>query len=88
MTIRAIYRGGVLQPIEPLTLKEGQTIEMTFTPSTQGTPISEDEIVRRIQSCKSIDELLEVTKLLPEDDGGYDVEKALRENRQWSGEAE
>jgi hypothetical protein len=35
---------------------------------------------------KTYHEWLEVTKLLPPDDGGYDIVKALDENRRWSGE--
>ena len=86
MTIRAIYREGVFRPIEPLIMKEGQAVEMTLTPAIQDTSISEDDIVHLIKSSKTISELHEATKRLPNDDGGYDVEKALMENRQWSGE--
>jgi hypothetical protein len=47
--------------------------------------VAEDEIICRIQACKTYQEWLEVTKLLPPDDGAYDIIQAL-DNRRWSGE--
>ena len=88
MTIRAVYTGGVLRPVQPLALAEGATVEVTVAPAATApatTPVSEEEIIRRIQACKTYQEWLEVTKLLPADDGGYDIVKALDENRRWSG---
>lgn len=89
MTIRAVYTGGVLRPVQPLALKEGETVDVTVAPAATVSatrPLSDEEIIRRIQACKSYQEWLEVTKLLPPDDGGYDIVNALDENRQWSGE--
>jgi len=83
MTVRAVYLGGVLRPLQPLALTEGETVEVTVAPAP---PVSEEEIIRRIQACQTYREWLEVTKLLPPDDGGYDIVKALDENRRWSGE--
>jgi predicted DNA-binding antitoxin AbrB/MazE fold protein len=85
MTVRAVYVGGMLRPVQPLALTEGETVELTVTPSPS-VPVLEEEIIRRIQACKTYREWLEVTKLLPADDGGYDIVKALDENRRWSGE--
>ena len=87
MTVEAVYAGGVLRPVQPLALAEGETVQVTIAPaSTTATtgPVSEEEIIRRIQACKTYGEWLEVTKLLPPDDGGYDIVKALGENRRWS----
>jgi predicted DNA-binding antitoxin AbrB/MazE fold protein len=89
MTVRAIFVGGVLRPVQPLALAEGDSVEITVTPAASAfpsIPVSEDEIIRRIQASKTYQEWLEVTKLLPADDGGYDIVKALNENRRWSGE--
>jgi predicted DNA-binding antitoxin AbrB/MazE fold protein len=89
MTVRAVYTGGVLRPIEPLALAEGATVEVTVNPAATGpatTPLSEEELIRRIRACKTYHEWLEVTKLLPPDDGDYDILRALDENRRWSGE--
>ena len=87
-TIRAVYTGGVLHPCQPLALAEGETVDVFVAPATAlPQPTSEDEeIICRIQACKTYREWLEVTKLLPSDDGGYDIIKALEENRRWSGE--
>ena len=80
----ATYENGVLRPTERLPLKEGERVEVTLSPFSQSLP--EDEILARIQGAKNIHEWVEATKLLPQDDGGYDVIKALDANRRWSGE--
>lgn len=89
MTVQAVYTGGILRPVHPLALAEGETFEITIAPSSASSaivPIPEEEIIRRIEACKTYNEWLEVTKLLPPDDGGYDIVKALDENRRWAGE--
>ena len=85
ITVQAVYAGGVLRPAQPLALAEGETVEVTIAPSSVATE-SEAEIIRRIQACKSYREWFELTKQLPADDDGYDIVKALDENRRWSGE--
>jgi predicted DNA-binding antitoxin AbrB/MazE fold protein len=85
MTIQAVFAGGVLRPVEPLTLAEGQTVELTIEAGPH-QPLSEEEVIRRIQACQNYQEWLAVTKTLPTDDGGYDIVKALDENRSWSGD--
>ena len=82
-TIQAVYSGGVLRPLQPLALSDGTTVQVTVV-ETQ--PISDDEIVPRLKAATSIAEWVEATKLLPSDDGGYDIVKALADNRAWSGE--
>jgi predicted DNA-binding antitoxin AbrB/MazE fold protein len=89
MTVRATYIGGVLRPDAPLTLAEGESVDLTITPTPAAAtppPPSDDEIVRQFQACKSYHEWLELTKSLPADDGGYDIVNALNDNRRWSGE--
>ena len=87
ISVLAVYENGVLRPKEPLALTEGQTVEITVSePKPAELPVSEEEILRRIESAKSIQEWVEATKLLPPDDGGYDIVKALDENRRWSGD--
>ena len=88
-TVQAIFTNGVLRPTQPLSLVEGARVEITIAPASSmapPAPVSEAEIIRRIAACKTYREWLEVTKLLPDDDGGYDIVKALDENRRWSGE--
>ena len=86
MTVQAIYQGGVLRPETPLALAEGAAVEITITTVPATMAVSEDEMIRRIQSCKTYSEWLALMKSLPGDDGGYDIVKALDENRRWSGE--
>lgn len=88
MTVRAVYEGGVLRPAQPLALAEGETVEVTVTQTKPAAhqPISDEEIIQQLSGAKTIAEWIEATKLLPPDDGGYDIIKALNENRLWSGE--
>jgi predicted DNA-binding antitoxin AbrB/MazE fold protein len=86
ITVQAVYSGGVLRPLQPLALKEGETVELTVAQTSAAAPLSEEEFVQRIRACKSFKEWLEVTKLFPSDDGDYDIVKALDENRRWSDE--
>lgn len=86
-TVLAVYENGVLRPARPLELAEGETVEVTVSkPKPAEVPISDEEFIRRVEGCKTYHEWLELTKLLPPDDGGYDIVKALDENRRWSGE--
>jgi predicted DNA-binding antitoxin AbrB/MazE fold protein len=87
ISVLAVYENGVLRPKEPLALAEGQTVAVTVSdPKPSEPPMSEEEILRRIESAQSIREWVEATKLLPPDDGGYDIVAALDENRRWSGD--
>ena len=83
MTVRAVYSGGVLRPVQALALAEGETVDITIVPAA---PAPEAEMIQRIQACQTYREWLELTKTLPPDDGGYDIVQALDENRRWSGE--
>jgi len=86
-TVLAVYENGVLRPTRPLELAEGETVEVTVArPAPATEPISDEEFIRRVEGCKTYHDWLELTKLLPPDDGGYDIVKALDENRRWSGE--
>jgi predicted DNA-binding antitoxin AbrB/MazE fold protein len=88
-TVRAVYTGGVLRPAQPLPLAEGAIVELTVAPvglAPTSAPASEEDVIRRVQEAKTYHEWLEVTKSLPPDDGGYDIIRALDENRRWSGD--
>src|SRR5258708_92021 len=89
ITVRAVYAGGVLRPVQPLALAEGQTVEVTIAAGKMVAAretVSEEAVIRRIQACKTYQEGVEVMKLLPAEDGAYDIVKALDDNRGWSGE--
>jgi predicted DNA-binding antitoxin AbrB/MazE fold protein len=85
--VRAVYERGVLRLAQPLGLDEGETVDVTIARTKlDAQTLNEDEIGRRLKAANSIAEWVEATKLLPADDGGYDVLRALNENRMWSGE--
>jgi predicted DNA-binding antitoxin AbrB/MazE fold protein len=85
ITTRAVYEGGALHLTEPLPINEGAIVDVTIEQPTS-SPMSDEEITRRLQEAKTIVEWVEATKLLPSGDDDYDVAKALDQNRQWSGE--
>lgn len=88
MTIRAIFEHGVLRPIAPLALEEGESVQVTIhqVNGKLRDHVNEDEITRRLREASTIQEWLAVTQLLPADDGGYDIVEALNENRLQTGE--
>ena len=55
-------------------------------PNASAPLLSDEEYAQRLESAKTLQEWVEITKLLPADDGGYDILKALDENRRFSGE--
>lgn len=86
-TIQAVYEGGVLKPVQPLPLNEGETVSVIVARDVAtGPPPRDAESTRRIEAAQTIAEWVEATKHLPDDDGGYDIVRALDDNRVWSGE--
>jgi predicted DNA-binding antitoxin AbrB/MazE fold protein len=87
MTVRAVYTGGVLRPMGPLALEEGDTVEITVAKTAQtGESNADDGVTQKLKAAKTIGEWVAATRLLPPDDGGYDILKALNDNRASSGE--
>jgi predicted DNA-binding antitoxin AbrB/MazE fold protein len=80
-TFRAIYEAGVLRPIRPLPLVEGQSVDITLT-----EPEIEDEVLTRMRAAKSLDELFAIADELPPPADGYDLCQALNDNRRATGE--
>jgi predicted DNA-binding antitoxin AbrB/MazE fold protein len=86
ISVRAVYERGILRPVQPLPFDEGETVDLTICkPEPTSLPPCEDQVANRLQAA-TIADWVEATKLLPADDGGYDIVKALNENRIWSGE--
>jgi predicted DNA-binding antitoxin AbrB/MazE fold protein len=88
-TVTATYTGGVLRPATPLPLAEGQTVQITVTtPAPTAAPVTEEEALRRIREANTLEEMFaalnESASLEPDD--GYDLRKALNENRRLSGD--
>ena len=78
-TIRAIYEKGMLRPIRPLSLAEGQNVEVTLNAEPM------DEVLVRMRAAKTLDELFAIADELPPPADGYDLCKALNENRRLEG---
>ena len=81
----ATYENGVLRPNVPLSLAEGETVQVSLNDrQTPSVPLSDDEIDRRIDSAKTLKELFAAMNDAP-DDPEYDLLAALDENRRRSG---
>ncbi|HMC67092.1 MAG TPA: antitoxin family protein [Gemmataceae bacterium] len=92
MTVRAVYAGGVLRPVQPLALDEGEAVEVTVARtkpavSTLRPPTPEEEdYARRIKAAKSLEEMHAVMATAPPLPNGYDLCRALNANREAIGE--
>ena len=92
MTVRAVYQGGVLRPVQPLALDEGETVDVTIAqakpaPSAPRPPTPEEEdYARQVKAAKSLEEMFAVmatAPLTPDDE--YDIIKEINESRRLTG---
>ena len=89
-TIRAVYEGGVLRPIEPLALAEGETVDVTVAEtklvgSSLPAPTPEEEdYARRIKAAKSLEEMHAVMATAPPSPN-YDIVTMINESRRLTG---
>jgi predicted DNA-binding antitoxin AbrB/MazE fold protein len=92
ITVRAIYENGVLRPVEPLCLSEGEAVDLTIATIQQASPFlraptpDEEDYTRRIRAAKSLDEMYAVMATAPKLPEGYDLSRALNANRKATGE--
>ncbi|MDB5313316.1 MAG: hypothetical protein JWO38_7518 [Gemmataceae bacterium] len=91
-TVLAVYENGVLRPTEPLDLAEGQEVQLTVYPRPPlqaprpPTP-EEQEYISRLKTAKTLQEMFAVMESAPPLPGdGYDLYKALNDNRRATGE--
>ena len=71
-TIRARYSGGVLEPLEPLALEEGEEIELTLNEQVHESEEAEDAaFARAIEEGLTTERVdrEEVLKILRDPDG-------------------
>lgn len=86
-SITAIYENGILRPMEKLSLREGETVEVTLVPrNTQPGRLNPDEWAQRIRTTKSVDEWVSLANSGPVTDDDYDVIVAMNETRRANGE--
>jgi predicted DNA-binding antitoxin AbrB/MazE fold protein len=84
MTTLAVYENGLLRPVGPLPLAEGETVEVAVSRVQQ--PPSEDAVIGRIKVAKNLAELFAAYESLPAPSDGYDLLTALARNRELAGE--
>jgi predicted DNA-binding antitoxin AbrB/MazE fold protein len=72
----AVYENGVLKPAHPLPYKEGETVQLTVT-----RPLDAAEAESRMRAARTLQELFAAYEAAPDEDDGYDLLKALDENR-------
>src|SRR5947199_6114459 len=80
-TFVATYQGGVLVPERPLPLAEGATIRVSVSPA-----LASDDALQRMKSATTVAELVSAHASGPAPPEGYDLLRALDENRRLSGE--
>jgi predicted DNA-binding antitoxin AbrB/MazE fold protein len=86
-TIKAVYENGVLRPAQPLPLREGETVEVTVSrEGSEASVIGEQTVIQRMEAAKSLQELFAAYETLPPPADGYDLCKALNDNRKATGE--
>ena len=90
--IRAVFEHGVLRPLEPLSIPEGDTVDVTIVrPESSGailrppTP-EEEDYARRLKAAGSLEEMFEVMTTASPLLAGYDLCRALDANRRAAGE--
>ena len=87
ITVRAVYEHGTLRPVEPLSLPEGEAVDVTIVTANAARPIlrpptpAEQDYKRRIKAARSLDEIYAVMETAPGLPEGYDLSQALNANR-------
>src|SRR5262245_34975840 len=84
VSILAVFENGVLRPMTPLPLAEGETVQVTVTRTDAPTTPSEAE--RRIRAATTLQEWIDAANAAPPEDDEYDLLKALDENRKAAGD--
>ena len=80
-TVRAVYLNGVLRPDKPLPLAEGTPVDVLVTPASEN-----DEVLQRMRTAKTLEELFDIADSIPAADDGHDVVRAMNETRRANGE--
>ncbi|HEV3006319.1 MAG TPA: antitoxin family protein [Pirellulales bacterium] len=92
LTFRAVYQDGILRPIGPLALSEGETVEVTIASTKPAAPPmraptpAEEDYTARIKAARSLDGMYAVMATAPPLPEGYDLCLALNANRKAAGE--
>ena len=86
-TVLAVYRNGVLRPVQPLGLAEGETVQTTVA-RTDPRPTGPDpeEVAERIRAARNLEEWIQAANAPSADEDSYDLLQALEDNRKLSGD--
>lgn len=84
--VTAVFENGLLRPIKPLSLRNGEQVEITVETAGPATTDPE-EAAQRIRNAKTFDEWMAAAAAAAElePDDGYDLERALNDNRRAAG---
>ena len=92
MTVRAVYEGGVLRPIEPIALLEGETVDVFITqvkplePQHREPTLEEQDYASRISAAKSLKEMFAVMATAPSSpEDEIDIVNEINESRRLAG---
>lgn len=95
MTVQAVYQGGVLRPVQPLPLDEGETVDVTIAkarpamgtgPALRPPTPEEEDYIRRMKAATSLEEMFAIMDTAPPTpDDGFDIIKAINETRRLTG---
>jgi len=91
MTIQAVYSGGVLRPVQPLALEEGETVDVTVAQrkplksSMRPATPEEEDYARRIRATTTLEEMYDVMATAPQLPEDYDIVQAMNESRRLTG---
>jgi hypothetical protein len=82
MTLQLELPAGLEERLRQESKLRGQPIEaVALRLLEEKLPPSEEEIVQRIQQAKTLEEMFAAAAAIPDADDGYDLLKALDENR-------
>lgn len=90
-TVLAVYEGGVLRPVEPLALPEGQAVQVTVYPQPPLLPLrpatsEEEDYTRRLKAATTLEEMFAVMATAPPTpDDDYDIVQLINESRRLTG---
>jgi predicted DNA-binding antitoxin AbrB/MazE fold protein len=84
IVIDAVFRQGSFVPTGPVPFAENEQVRLEITSAP--VELSDEEFVRRLEECQTLEEIFALRQCLPPDDGSYDLEASLRENRRLAGD--
>jgi predicted DNA-binding antitoxin AbrB/MazE fold protein len=92
VTVRAVYEHGILRPVEPLALFEGEAVDVTIAYAEKAEPRhrpptpEEQNYARRMKAATTLEEIYTVMATAPGLPDGYELSSALNANRTATGE--